>query len=464
MKKIFLILFVFLFTLAQIEAFADTLSVTTHKVCVIDIKQEINSSSWVYVDEGFDLARDENAKAVYLHMNTYGGMVVYADSIRTRIINSPIPVYVFIDNNAASAGALISIACDSIYMRKGGNIGAATVVDQSGQKMPDKYQSYMRATIRATAESHGKDTLIQGNDTIIKWFRDPKIAEAMVDESVYIAGIIDTGKVLTFTALEAIEHGYCEGLAENLNEVIAKTGNGDAVVVKYKPSFYDKMKGVLTSPVLRGLLVMLIIGGIYFELQSPGIGFPLAAAVLAAIVYFAPLYIDGLAANWEILLFIIGVVLIGLEIFVIPGFGVAGVSGIVLVVVGLTLSMVANRNFDFEGVELSGLIESLLVVVLGIFLGFFGSLYLTRKFWGQGKMSVLALQSSQDADLGYVSFDPELKKNVGLTGIAKTDLRPSGKVEVAGEEYDAQSEEGFIEKGTQIKVIKQEGGQLYVVK
>ena len=443
---------------------ADTLGVDAQKVCVIDIKQEINSSSWVYVDRGFNLAREINAKAVYIHMNTYGGMVLYADSIRTRILNSPIPVYVFIDNNAASAGAYIAIACDRIYMRSGANIGAATVVDQTGQKMPDKYQSYMRATIRATAEAHGRDTLIRGNDTIIKWFRDPKIAEAMVDESIYIPGIIDTGKILTFTALEAIENGYCEGLAESLNEVIKVTGNSNSEVVKYKPSFYDKMKGVLTSPVLRGLLVMLIIGGIYFELQSPGIGFPLGAAVLAAIVYFAPLYIDGLAANWEILIFIIGVILIGLEIFVIPGFGVAGVSGIVLVVLGLTLSMVGNRNFDFEGVELGGLIEALLVVVLGIFLGFFGSLYLTRKFWGHGRMSVLSLQSSQDADLGYVSFDPELKKKVGSSGIALTDLRPSGKVDIDGEEFDAKSEEGFIEKGATVSVVKQESGQLYVLK
>ncbi len=139
----------------------------------IDIKKEIGSTTWLYTKYGFEEAQSLKAKAILIHMNTYGGQVVFADSIRTKILNSPIPVYVFIDNNAASAGALISIACDSIFMRPGGSIGAATVVGQSGEQMPDKYQSYMRATIRATAEAHGKDTVINGTDTTLVWFREP---------------------------------------------------------------------------------------------------------------------------------------------------------------------------------------------------------------------------------------------------------------------------------------------------
>jgi len=153
-------------------------------------------------------------------MNTYGGEVLYADSIRTKILNSKIPVYVFVDNNAASAGALIAIACNKIFMRQGSSIGAATVVNETGAKMPDKYQSYMRATMRATAESHGKDTIINGKDTTYQWKRDPLIAEAMVDDRTVIPGIIDSGKTLTFTAQEAIKYHYCEGVAENVEEVI----------------------------------------------------------------------------------------------------------------------------------------------------------------------------------------------------------------------------------------------------
>jgi len=186
--------------------------------------------------------------------------------------------------------------------------------------------------------------------------------------------------------------------------------------------------------------------------------------VLAAILYFAPLYIDGLAANWEILIFVIGLILVALEIFVIPGFGIAGISGILLIILGLTLSMVGNRNFNFEGVDISGMVRALLIVVMGMFLGLIGSVWLTKKFWGKGRFAALSLQSSENADLGYVSFDPELKKLVGKTGVATTVLRPSGRVIINDEYYDAKSEDGFIDKGSVVRVIAQESGQVYVVK
>ena len=166
----------------------------------IDIKKEINNTTRIYLRNGLEEAKLLGADAVLLHMNTYGGLLEAADSMRTAILYNPIPVYVFIDNNAASAGALISIACEKIFMRKGANIGAATVVNQTGAALPDKYQSYMRSMIRSTAEAHGKDAIIQEKDTTFRWKRDPLIAEAMVDERVVVPNLIDSGKVLTFTA------------------------------------------------------------------------------------------------------------------------------------------------------------------------------------------------------------------------------------------------------------------------
>ncbi len=436
----------------------------TSLVYIVDIKREIGSTSWVHVDKGFKQAKDMDADAILIHMNTYGGEVVFADSIRTRILNETLPVYVFIDNNAASAGALISIACDEIYMRKGANIGAATVVDQSGSKMPDKYQSYMRATIRSTAEAHGKDTIISGNDTIFRWKRDPRIAEAMVDESLYVEGVSDTGKVLTFTALEAIEHHYCEGIAENIDEVLKQVGIKTYELKKYEPSFYDGLKGFLTNSMFRGILIMLILGGLYFELQSPGIGFPLAAAIVAAVIYFAPLYIDGLAANWEILIFIIGVVLIGFEVFVIPGFGIAGIAGFALLITGLVLSMLGNDNFDFRGVETGGVFEALLVVLIGGLFGITGSLWITKKFWGRGRFSVLSLETSETIEDGYIGVDTEHMKLIGESGVASTVLRPGGKVIVGSEVYDAVAKNGFIDKGNIVVVVSHEAGQIVVEK
>ena len=315
-------------------------------VYVLNINQEITKATWRQTLQAFNDADSMHADIILIHMNTYGGTVLDADSIRTKILQSKIPVYVFIDNNAASAGALISIACDSIYMRPGGSIGAATVVNQTGQAMPDKYQSYMRSIMRATAEAHGKKTIINGNDTIYKWRRDPKIAEAMVDQRIYIKGLIDTGKVITFTPSEAMEHGFCEGIAENVPEVLKLVGVNDYKLVEYRPSWIERIIGWLVHPIVSGILIMAIIGGIYFEMQSPGIGFPLGVAILAAILYFAPLYLEGLAAHWEIAVFIVGLILMALEIFVIPGFGVTGILGAIFIFTGLVLSLIRQCRFQ----------------------------------------------------------------------------------------------------------------------
>ena len=431
-----------------------------------NIKQDITKATWRQTQQAFDAADSLVADVFLIHMNTYGGTVLDADSIRTKILQSEIPVYVFIDNNAASAGALISIACDSIYMRSGGSIGAATVVNQTGQAMPDKYQSYMRSTMRSTAEAHGKDTIITGNDTIYQWRRDPHIAEAMVDPSVYIAGIIDTGKVLTFTPTEAIENGYCEGIAENIPEVLRKVGIEDYKIVEYEPTFIERIIGFLVHPMISGLLIMAIIGGIYFEMQSPGIGFPLGVAILAAVAYFAPLYLEGLAEHWEILVFVIGVILVVVEIFVIPGFGVAGISGIVLMFVSLVLSLINNVNFDFEGVETGDIGVAITTVVLGVFGGFVLSLYLGNKVFTSktGMFRNMSLKSVQNVSDGFVCVETGMFALKGKTGISKTVLRPGGKIFIEGEVYDAVANSGFIDKDVNIVVTKVEATQLYVDK
>ena len=434
-------------------------------VYVFEIRDEIGKRSWRIMREAFAEATRLRADYIILHLNTYGGMVNIADSMRTRILNSPIPVFAFIDNQAISAGALISIACDSIYMRTGGNIGAATVVDQTGAAVPDKYQSFMRSTMRSTAESHGKDTLINGNDTIIKWRRDPRIAEAMVDPRVVAEGIDDSSKVLTMTADEAMKNGYCEGLANNIPEVLAKAGIRNYELVNFKPTAMDKLIGFLLTSVVQGILIVVMIGGIYFEMQAPGIGFPLLAAIAAALLYFAPLYLEGLAQHWEILIFIAGLILVILEIFVIPGFGVAGISGIALIVAGLTLSLVDNVSFRFEGAAaFHKLAGALFTVVISVFIAFVLALLGTKRFAFSKAMTGLALDTVQDHQKGYVSIDVRQKEMIGKTGTALTMLRPSGRVEIDGEIFDARSDISYIEKGEKVRVIRDEAGQLYVVK
>jgi membrane-bound serine protease (ClpP class) len=285
-----------------------------------------------------------------------------------------------------------------------------------------------------------------------------------VDERIYIPGVIDTGKVLTLTTLEAIELNFCEGTAESVDEVLDKLELKPYKLTTFEPSFYDGLKGFLTSPVLQGILVLLIIGGLYFELQSPGIGFPLIVSGAAAVLYFAPLYIDGMAANWEILIFIIGIALIAVEIFAIPGFGIAGISGIILALTGLTLSLLENTAFDFSPIDTTAFVTALLTVFLGIFGGFFISIWLSQKILTttSGPFSKLALKTTQPLDQGYVSIDSSMKNLVGKTGKAFTVLRPSGRVELEGKIYDARASEGFIEKDEIVKITAFWSGQLVV--
>ena len=437
----------------------------TGLVYIFEIRKEIAKPVWRLTQEALKEANELKADYILIHVNTYGGMVNIADSIRTRILNSSIPVMVFIDNQAISAGALICIAADSIYMRPGGSIGAATVVSQSGEAVPDKYQSFMRSTMRATAEAHGKDTIIKGGDTTYVWHRDPHIAEAMVDPRLVVKGVVDSGKVLTLTVDEAIQVGYCEGKANSIKEVLQKAGLSKYEVKEYKLKGIDSIILFLLNPVVQSLLILLIIGGIYFELQTPGIGFPLGIAVVAALMYFAPLYIEGLAQNWEVLAFVIGVVLLVLEIFVIPGFGIAGISGILLIMISLTLGVIDNVVFKFEGVAAFTIVAKVFArILITVFVAFGISLWLSRKVGTSGFFKGLSLDARQERSEGFIGIDTHQKDMIGKTGTAYTVLRPSGKVRIDNELFDAMAEIGYIQKGDPIKVIGDEAGQLYVIK
>ncbi len=450
MKKTVSIPIAFLLLLLSFNVISSEFSDSTNlKVYTFDMKEMIAPPVWRTTKNAMEEAVEQKADLIVIHMNTYGGTLDDADSIRTKILSSPIPVYVFIDKNAASAGALISIACDSIYMAPGSSIGAATVVNQTGEQMPDKYQSYMRSMMRATAEAKN---------------RNPEIAQAMVDPKIYVPGISDSGQVLTFTVSEAIEFGFCEGEMNNIAEVLHHAGVKNYTITKQHLSATDKVIGWLINPFFSGILIMIIIGGIYFELQTPGIGFPLMAAFIAALLYFAPLYLEGMAAHWEILVFIVGVILIAVEIFAIPGFGIIGVLGLILMITGLTLSMVDNIDPGNIDVSMMQITKALTVVVIAFFLAITGSIYFSKKLLTSHAFGHLALQKTQQKDEGYTSASTAYKSTVGNEGLAFTTLRPAGKVMIKDVLYDATARTGMIDKGEKIRVVGYAAAQLIVKK
>jgi membrane-bound serine protease (ClpP class) len=438
MKKVIILVFAALtFSIASAQS---------KKVMVMEIKAEIDPRMTRYVDLALKHASDIKADIIMIEMDTYGGVLTDAKEIVDKIMSVKQPVWIFINSDAASAGALISIACDSIYMTAGATIGAATVVNGNGEKAPDKYQSYMRSIMRATAETNG---------------RDPKIAEGMVDEDVEIAGVKEKGKIISFSTSEAIKHGYCEGKVESINEVLRRNGVSDYTVTTFELGFSEKIIGLVLNPFISSILILIIVGGIYFEMQTPGMGFAGLAALVALILYLVPYYLNGLAENWEIIAFFIGIVLIGFEIFVIPGFGIAGISGIALTVVSLVLIMLNNDSFDFEFVSMNNILVALAAAMGGV-LGATVLLFVLGANFDKTPMyRRVALTDTQDRSKGFVSnqFDQSL---VGKHGVAETVLRPSGKIMVDGILYDAYTRGEFIEKGQSVEVINDQGPSLKV--
>lgn len=415
-------------------------------VMVMEIKTEIDTRTNRYVELALRQAEERKADFVVLEMDTYGGVMTDAKEIVDKIMAFKKPIAVYINSDAASAGALISIACDSIYMSPGGSIGAATVVGGDGEKAPDKYQSYMRGIMRATAETN---------------HRDPRIAEGMVDESFAIPGIKQEGQVITFSTSEAIKNGFCEAQVTSLDDVLKRNNITDYEIDRFELDAADKIIEFFINPFISGILILVIIGGIYFEMQTPGATFPILAAGIALLLYLIPYYLNGLADNWEIIALFIGLVLIAAEVFVIPGFGVAGISGITLTVCSLILIMVNNNMFDFEFVPSA----SILYATAAAFGGLLGGICLL--FIGGSKIAEtrffrrIAHIETHESKKGYTSsFIKE--KMTGKTGIAHTVLRPSGKVMIDGKLYDAFTRSEFIEKGQSIEVIGEDTTSLRV--
>lgn len=437
-----MISFLSLILLSVVLHASDSLAV----VYRIRLDQDIDQAAQRLVTVGLEKASKADADYVILDINTYGGAVNAADSIRSAILRFDKPIAAYVNMQAASAGALISIACDSIYMKTGSSIGAATVVDQTGKVMPDKYQSFMRGMMRSTAQANG---------------RDPHVAESMTD----------TANVLSMTPTEAIEVGYCEGICESELEVAQHMAGDKSFIIKNMEddmTLLDRIIQFLLNPLLQSIFMMMILGGIFVEIRTPGIGLPLITAIVGALLYFAPGYLGHLVASWEILLFICGLILIGLEIFVIPGFGICGITGIIAVIVSLTLSMVDNIElFHWDGsINLEPLLMPLGIVIISASAAVFGSIWLVKKLYTTRSFDHIALRQEMKADEGFTGVVTGLEGLVGETVTVFTDMRPSGKaITSEGRIIEATLKYGgYASKNEKLKVTDTEQGRLYCTK
>ncbi len=416
-------------------------NVQAHKKIVyqFQIHEEIGPAMTRLTQIAIAEAEKLNAAYLLIDMDTYGGLVADGDNIRTALLKTKIPTMVLVRNNAASAGALIAIACDSIYMMPGSTIGAASVVNQEGELMPEKYQSYMRKKMRATAEETG---------------RSPLIAEGMTDENLVIDSIKEKGKIVTFSVKEAIKYGYCNREVNSAEDIVKLLNDSDYEIKDHVSGAIEKALLWLVNPAVSGIFLLFIFAGIYFEFKAPGTLLPIALSIVAALFYFAPLYLEGLAANWEILVFAVGIILLLLEIFVIPGFGVAGIAGTCGIITGLTLALIRNINFDFSFVPSGSVAVSFFMVTVAMALPLVVLLIFGQQIFNSSIFKKMGVEAEMTTAQGFSIKDSALENLIGASGVTATHLRPSGKVEIDNELYDAITDGSFISKDTNVKVIE----------
>ncbi|MQA31638.1 MAG: nodulation protein NfeD [Luteitalea sp.] len=389
-------------------------------------------------------AQAAGAAAVLLDINTFGGRVDAAVAMRDSLVNAPVRTIAFVNQRAISAGALIALACDTVIMTKGGTIGAATPVVGGGsgdtQPADEKSVSYVRSEFRATAEARN---------------RPPEFAEAMVDVDVEIAGVIEKGKLLTLTASQALEHKVAELTADTLDAALAAALPGAEVRVA-RQTWAEALVRFLTHPVISSLLMTVGLLGLLVEIRTPGFAVPGTIGLISLGLFFWGHWIVQLAGWEELLLIAIGVLLLALEVFVIPGVTVAGIAGIVALVAGLGMTLVG------AGATVSVIITALGQVAISILLAMAGAFAFVRALPRLPFGHRLVLETGMAADRGYVSAPESDRRWLGKTGTVISPLRPAGIAEFDGARVDVVSDGGFVDAGSTIEVTRVDGNRIVV--
>jgi membrane-bound serine protease (ClpP class) len=413
------------------------------KVYQANIEGEIDLGLAPYVKRVVDEAAKNNAAAIIFRINTFGGRVDAATQIKDAILNSKVKTIAFIDKRAISAGALIALSCEKIVMVPGASIGASTVVDQSGQKQSEKYQSYMRSEMRATAEKNGRRT---------------DIAQGMVDESVVVADLNDDDKkLITLTSEEAVKFKMADTVLTSMDEVKKAFGLEKTEDVIVTSNWAEKFVAFLNNPIISSLLILIGMLGIFTEIKMGVWGLPGTIAVIALALFFGSGYILQLASAFEIVIFIIGVALLLLEIFVIPGFGIAGILGILLMIAGLFFGLVSDFGMtDYSTLSVAIVQLASVFVLAAIFIFFLSKLLPKSAIWNR-----LILQDNIAIKSGYAAR-PSFEHLVGTEGKAITDLRPAGAALINEKRVDVVTEGNYISHGSEIVVKFVEGSKVVV--
>jgi membrane-bound serine protease (ClpP class) len=395
---------------------------------VIPLQGTIAPGLAEYVGRAMHEAVNGRADAIFFEITTFGGEVSAAIEIRDLIINSEIPVIVYVKNRALSAGALITIAADKIIMAPGSTVGAAET-----RPNEEKYISAFRAEFESTAERTGRNKTIAG---------------AMVDADIEIEGLVAKGKILTLTAGTALNLGFIDGVASTREDALVVAGYRPARIVEVNMNWAERLAQILTDPTISSLLLTIGFAGIIIEILTPGFGVPGVLGILAMVLFFGGRMVVGLAGWGLVLLFIVGILLLAAEVFVFPGFGISGILGMIA-----TFSSIGFAYADKQQAAISLLIS--LILAIGLIVLALKYLPKTRT-WGK-----IVLTTKLDTESGYVT-QPAFIDYLDKEGVAITPLRPAGIVEVDGNRLDVATEGVFLSAGTAVRIVKVEGNKIIV--
>lgn len=399
-------------------------------VYVVPVEGTIDGGTYAFLERVYqEVSADDN---VILKMDTPGGYVWAAEEIKKIIHDSPAKTITFVKGGAISAGAFIALSSDEIVMAPGSTIGAAE--PRIGYSKADaKTISYWSKQMAAVAESNE---------------RNPELARAMVDAEVEISGIVRQGEILTLTYSEAVEYGMADAALSDLQKVLEFYQLEDVELIKKEPGLLEGLAHWVSSPYISGLLLTIGLAGLVIEIFTMGFGIPGSIGLVSLGVYFFGHMLGGMTGYEALLLFLLGLALIAAEIFFIPGFGVAGIGGVLALIFSVVLAA--------PSVEEAVISLIVAFVGTGILLTLSIKFLPTRRAWNR-----LILGEKLDND-SYIAPDSSLKNFIGSKGKALTPLRPSGTAEIEGKRVDVVTSGEFITEGSEVEVVKVEGVRVVV--
>ena len=432
------------------------ISVSTAKVVyVVPIQGTIDLGLPPFIERVISTAENNNADGVIFDIDTFGGRVDAATQIKDALLDANLMTVAFVNRRAISAGALISLSCEKIFMTGGGTIGAATAVDMSGKKGSEKVISYMREEMASTAE---------------KRERNVDIAKGMVDEDLSFTHLVvegdsvlvddlegrKEGKLITLTTEQAIKYNMADGEVETLEGVLKILDLEDAEIRNASINWSENIVRFLTDPVVASLLMTFGFLGILFELQSPGWGIPGTFGAVCLALSLGASTIAELATMTDLLIIMVGLVLLLVEGFLIPGFGIAGIAGIAVLLWGLYELLIPDIpvSHDVYSRALDGLTIGILGGIIALVLLF--RLMIKTKFWHK-----LTSPGVESKEAGY-TISIGIEDCVGKSGKTVTDLRPSGWINVENQKIFVVTEGEYVEKDQPVKILSVDGNRVVV--